>query len=220
MHFPAIDLATDPVSNVRLKLCGLLLPLKRTLRLPADAQALELIHLGSVALQADPSCDVRAAAAAVQPALGSVEVLMEGAVRRATSAGNARREALDVVLQAEEEAMRSEEERASAEKERLLAAGGVRRRRNSRELQPLTPGFDARGGAGAGASASCTSIEGAMARSRGPSNRSTATASVGAIAPGDAVRRQKKNSKELQTAPAHAASRTRRSSKDQVPTFN
>ena len=44
MHFPATDLATDPVSNVRLKLCGLLLPLKRTLRLPADAQALELLH--------------------------------------------------------------------------------------------------------------------------------------------------------------------------------
>ena len=135
MHFPATDLATDPVSNVRLKLCGLLLPLKRTLRLPADAQALELLHpnpnpspnpspnpnpnpnpnpspnqalellhLGTVALQADHSRDVRAAAAAVQPALASVEVLTEGAARRATAAGGgARREALDATLQAEEE---------------------------------------------------------------------------------------------------------------------
>lgn len=35
----ALELASDPVSSVRLKLCGLLLPLKRTLRLPVDAQA-------------------------------------------------------------------------------------------------------------------------------------------------------------------------------------
>ena len=221
MHFPATDLATDPVSNVRLKLCGLLLPLKRTLRLPADAQALELLHLGTVALQADHSRDVRAAAAAVQPALGSVEVLMEGAARRATAAGGARREALDAVLQAEEEALRSEEERASAERERAQAAGGARRRRNSRDALGMPPDFAPRGAPGI---ASSTSIESAISRARMPSAATPARAGVPAAAPGgSAAPRGRRGSKDLlptvtpATATPTSTSRSRRNSKDVLP---
>ena len=223
MHFPATDLATDPVSNVRLKLCGLLLPLKRTLRLPADAQALELLHLGTVALQADPSRDVRAAAAAVQPALGSVEVLMEGAARRATAAGGARREALDAVLQAEEEALRSEEERASAERERVQAKGGARMRRNSRDALGMPPGFDPRGAPGG---ASSTSIESAMSRARGPSAATPVRGGVPASSSaGDAKGlRGRRGSKDLLPTVTPTATptstRTRRNSKDVLPSFS
>ena len=101
------------VANVRLKLCGLLLPLKRTLCLPADTQvvalftpwfstaftarkrflgmvdlptlqALEHLHLVALALQGDTSRDVRAAASAAQPMLSGV--IMEGSSAQRTGA--------------------------------------------------------------------------------------------------------------------------------------
>ena len=146
---------------------------------------------------------------------------MEGAARRATAAGGARREALDAVLQAEEEALRSEEERASAERERLQAAGGARRRRNSRDALGMPPGFDPRGAPGV---ASSTSIESAISRARGPSAATPARGGVPAEAPG-AAKPRRRASKDLlpavtPTPTPTSTSRTRRNSKDVLPPFS
>merc|ERR1719454_346297 len=109
LHEHMLDLAMDHVPNVRLKLVAMLPRLKRALRLPADAAALEKLHHAVVSLQADTAPDVRAAAVAAEQELHSVEVLTEGAPRRSLLAIGGAAQAW-IVAEEEEDAARLREE--------------------------------------------------------------------------------------------------------------
>ena len=83
----------------------------------------------------------------------------------------------------------------------------------------MPAGFDPRGAPGA---ASATSIEGALARARGPSAAAPARGGAPAEAPG-AANRRRRGSKDLLPAPtptAASTSRLRRNSKDALPSFS
>lgn len=175
--------------------------------LPSGPQALEHLHLGSVALQGDASRDVRTAASAAQPALSGVEVLIEGSSARRASVGEgARREALDAALQAEEEAIRAEEEKAAQDKEKRAgtdAAGPTRVRRGSREyLPPLKTGSGGSDGGGPNSAG----------RPRGPTSAGTAApgAASGRAAAGAAGAKPRASAAPT----AASASRSRRNSRE------
>ena len=72
MHSAMLSLAADAVANVRLHLCSLLPTLKRTLRLPTDAEALQRLHHAVVALQSDRYRDVGTAAGAAEGTMSQV----------------------------------------------------------------------------------------------------------------------------------------------------
>ena len=130
LHSALQMLATDPVPNVRLATCALLPALKRTLRLPADADALQRLYHAVSALQSDGTRDVRAAAAAIEGTLRSLEVLADSstalsAMRTAaavaaggSSAETQRWEADDAQRRAEEEALTRAEQEAVLEAKR------------------------------------------------------------------------------------------------------
>ena len=81
LHHSLLALASDPVANVRLHLCALLPPLKRTLRLPGDNDALQNLHHAVVALQSDAARDVRRAAGVAEGLLRQFDMLTEGSGR-------------------------------------------------------------------------------------------------------------------------------------------
>jgi len=197
----SLELAADGVPSVRRRLCELQPQIKRTLRLPADAQSLETLHLGAAAMLADPSPDVREAAAAALPELSAVEITMEGIMEGLARGGGGgpRTDALDAMLQAEEDAMRCAEQEA-------LDKQPQRPRRASRDLQALPPRDGAHGAHGAhGRPAASSHHAGDGSGGATPPHRqragSTAAAAPGAAkpaggGPGDAAARKPRPSKE------------------------
>jgi len=122
LHTTLLNLATDPVANVRLHVCALLPSLKRSLRLPADADALQRLHHAVVALQSDHARDVARAAAVAAGSLRELDMLTEGAPLRSSSGAEERRwEAEDAARQREEEALARAEQEAVAEAKRRAA---------------------------------------------------------------------------------------------------
>ena len=59
LHTALLSLSADPVANVRLAFCEQLAPLKRTMRLPTDADALQMLQHAAVTLQSDGARDAR-----------------------------------------------------------------------------------------------------------------------------------------------------------------
>ena len=122
LHHSLLALASDPVANVRLHLCSLLPPLKRTLRLPGDNDALQKLHHAVVALQSDSARDVRRAASLAEGSLRQFDMLTEGAALRRTSVGEEHRwETENADRLAEEEAMTKAEQESVADAKRRAA---------------------------------------------------------------------------------------------------
>lgn len=143
LHTSLLQLATDPVANVRLHVCGLLPALKRSLRLPADADALQNLHHAVVALQSDPARDVAHAAAAAEGSLRQLDMLTEGAPLRSSSGAEERRwEAEDGARLREEEALARAEQEALAEAKRRAADELAERARAAYSLKMAAGGGD------------------------------------------------------------------------------
>ena len=121
LHHAMLSLAADPVPNVRLRLCALLPPLKRTLRLPTDADALQRLHHAVVQLQSDGARDVQRSATLAEGALRQFDMLMEGAPLRRTAGGDERWWEAEDARAREEEALVSAEHEANAGAKRRAA---------------------------------------------------------------------------------------------------
>lgn len=122
LHTALLSLSADPVANVRLAFCEQLAPLKRTMRLPTDADALQMLQHAAVTLQSDGARDVQRAASVADRSLRQLDVLTEGApLRRTPSGGERWWEDEDAARLAEEEALHSAEQEAYAEAKRRAA---------------------------------------------------------------------------------------------------
>ena len=159
LHHALLTLASDPVANVRLHLCALLLPLKRTLRLPADADVLQKLHRTAVHLQSDSARDVRRAASLADGSLRQLDILTEApAFRRWEDEDAARLLEEEELAKAEQDSAAEAKRRAADELTERARANkvaeyvrrsgtegdaayfGSRNARNSREAPPGQPG--------------------------------------------------------------------------------
>lgn len=86
-HFfgPCIDLMSDPVPNIRLKVCELLPDLKQTIRLPDDVEFLDRLNTAVSGLMTDNDRDVSMRARAMNDAFKSKPFRM---ARAAVSSGS------------------------------------------------------------------------------------------------------------------------------------
>ena len=125
LHTALLNLASDPVPNVRLRVCELLPYLKRALRLPADADALQRLHHAVIELQSDSARDVRLGASKVTGLLRELDMSSDGSPLRRdslTSTPTDRQwEADDAARLGEEEALARSEHEALAESRRRAA---------------------------------------------------------------------------------------------------